>query len=69
MDVRYETRLKFRQEVLPTQNPASEVVPSMVGNEDVLKRASMTALTEILATKQLRWFGHVSRMPEDRLPV
>ena len=39
-----------------------------VRNEDVLRRASITALTDIIATKQLRWFGHVSRMPEDRLP-
>ena len=39
-----------------------------VRNEDVLRRASITALTDIIATKRLRWFGHVSRMPEDRLP-
>ena len=39
-----------------------------VRNEDVLRRASITALADIIATKRLRWFGHVSRMPEDRLP-
>ena len=39
-----------------------------VKNEDVLGRASISALTEIITTKRLRWFGHVSRMPEDRLP-
>ena len=35
---------------------------------DVLRRASITALTDIITTKRLRWFGHVSRMLEDRLP-
>ena len=39
-----------------------------VKNEDVLERASISALTDIIVTKRLRWFGHVSRMPEDRLP-
>jgi hypothetical protein len=39
-----------------------------VKNEDVLERASISAFTEIITTKRLRWFGHVSRMPEDRLP-
>ena len=39
-----------------------------VRNEDVLERASISALTDIIATQRLRWFGHVSRMPEDRLP-
>ena len=37
-------------------------------NEDVLKRAGISALIDIIATKRLRWFGHVSRMPDDRLP-
>ena len=39
-----------------------------VTNEDVLKRAGISALIDIIATKRLRWFGHVSRMPDDRLP-
>ena len=39
-----------------------------VKNEEVLERASISALTDIIVTKRLRWFGHVSRMPEDRLP-
>ncbi|KAL5248275.1 hypothetical protein ACHWQZ_G017455 [Mnemiopsis leidyi] len=39
-----------------------------VKNDDVLKRAEISTLSDIIATKRLRWFGHVSRMPEDRLP-
>ena len=39
-----------------------------VRNEDVLKRASITSLADMIGSKRLRWFGHVSRMPEDRLP-
>ena len=37
-------------------------------NEEVLEKASISALADIVTTKCLRWFGHVSRMPEDRLP-
>ena len=37
-------------------------------NEVVLERASISALADMVATKRLRWFGHVSRMPEERLP-
>ena len=39
-----------------------------VRNEVVLERASISALADMVATKRLRWFGHVSRMPEERLP-
>ena len=37
-------------------------------NEEVLERAAISTLADIVTTKRLRWFGHVSRMPEDRLP-
>ena len=39
-------------------------------NEDVLRRASISAPADmiLIATKRLHWFGHVSRMPKDRLP-
>ena len=39
-----------------------------VRNEEVLKRASVLPIKQIIGSKRLRWFGHVSRMPEDRLP-
>ena len=41
-----------------------------VRNEDILERASasVAALADLVTTKRLRWFGHVSRMPEERLP-
>ena len=39
-----------------------------VRNDDVLERASILSLEDIIGSKRLRWFGHVSRMPEERLP-
>ena len=40
-----------------------------VRNDDVLERASICSLEDIIGSKRLRWFGHVSRMPEERLPL
>lgn len=37
-------------------------------NGEVLQRAGMQSVEAILAKTQLRWAGHVIRMPEDRLP-
>ena len=37
-------------------------------NEEVLEKAAISTLADIVTTQRLRWFGHVSRMPEDRLP-
>ena len=34
----------------------------------VLKRAGMQSLHTLLKLAQLRWAGHVTRMPEERLP-
>ena len=70
MDVRYGTRLKCRQEdwSLSVRRILRVRWFHRVRNEDDLRRASITALTDIIATKRLRWFGHVSGMPEDRLP-
>ena len=39
-----------------------------VRNEEVLNRASIQPIKQLIGSKRLRWFGHVSRMPEDRLP-
>ena len=39
-----------------------------VKNEEILDRASVSLLLDIIRNKRLRWFGHVSRMPEERLP-
>jgi hypothetical protein len=39
-----------------------------VSNKEVLRRASTGTLEEHIASMRLRWFGHVVRMPSDRLP-
>ena len=39
-----------------------------VRNEEVLNRASVLPIKQIIGSKRLRWFGHVSRMADDRLP-
>ena len=39
-----------------------------VPHSDILQRARTTSIEAMLARKQLRWVGHVFRMPEHRLP-
>ena len=39
-----------------------------VTNIEVLERTEMTAIQTILASKRLRWLGHVDRLPNHRLP-
>ena len=39
-----------------------------VKNVDVLERAHIQSIEVMLGANRLRWFGHVSRMPEERLP-
>ena len=39
-----------------------------VRNEQILERAAVSPLIDIVRNKRLRWFGHVTRMPEERLP-
>ena len=39
-----------------------------VKNEDVLSRASMHNIDVFISALRLRWYGHVVRMPEHRLP-
>ena len=39
-----------------------------VRNEDVLKEAQITSMETMISAMRLRWFGHVVRMPDDRLP-
>ncbi|XP_072048091.1 solute carrier family 49 member 4 homolog [Amphiura filiformis] len=39
-----------------------------VSNGEVLQLAKMETVDAILAKSQLRWVGHVVRMPDDRLP-
>ena len=34
----------------------------------MLNWASILPIRQIIGSKRLRWFGHVSKMPEDRLP-
>ncbi|KAI5731130.1 hypothetical protein M8J77_005084 [Diaphorina citri] len=39
-----------------------------VPNEAILEKTNMDTLDEILRVKRLRWAGHVSRMPSERIP-
>ena len=39
-----------------------------VTNVEVLNRTNMPSIESILAQIQLRWTGHVLRMPEERIP-
>ena len=40
----------------------------MIPDTEVLKRAGMQSVHTFLKLAQLRWTGHVTRMPEERLP-
>ena len=39
-----------------------------VKNVDVLNRAGINSIETFIAAMRLRWYGHVTRMPEERLP-
>ena len=39
-----------------------------IPNTEVLKRAGMQGIHTLLKLAQLRWTGHVTRMPDERLP-
>ena len=38
-----------------------------VSNEEVLKRANIRSIETFISAARLRWYGHVVRMPENRL--
>ena len=37
-------------------------------SEEILKRASIKSIETFISADGLRWYGHVARMPEERLP-
>ena len=39
-----------------------------IPNTEVLKRAGMQSVHSLLKLAQLRWTGHITRMPDERLP-
>ena len=39
-----------------------------IANVEVLRRANLPSMADILIEKNLRWLGHVHRMDQDRLP-
>ena len=40
----------------------------MIPDTEVLKKAKMQSVHTLLKLAQLRWTGHVTRMPDERLP-
>ena len=40
----------------------------MIPDTEVLKKAGMQSMHTVLKLAQLRWTGHVIRMPDERLP-
>ena len=39
-----------------------------ITNEEILRRANLPCMADILIERNLRWVGHVLRMDNDRLP-
>ena len=39
-----------------------------VENVEILKRASMDAVHDVVRFRRLRWLGHINRLPDTRLP-
>ena len=39
-----------------------------ITDTDVLKRAEIQSVLTFLKLAQLRWTGHITRMPDERLP-
>jgi transcription termination factor 2 len=39
-----------------------------VSNEEILKRAGIKSIETFISTARLRWYGHIVRMPDSRLP-
>ena len=39
-----------------------------MSNEEVLERARINPVARYISANRLRWFGHVVRMPDTRLP-
>ena len=39
-----------------------------VSNDEVLRRAGVKSIDTFIGSARLRWYGHVVRMPETRLP-
>ncbi|KAL3868729.1 hypothetical protein ACJMK2_041499 [Sinanodonta woodiana] len=42
--------------------------PNMISNEELRRRAGVSTISEIIATRRWQWLGHVCRIPIDSIP-
>ena len=54
---------------MPPSYPIGVRLMDKVRNEDIRRRLNITnTICEDITKRRLKWFGHVARMPPDRLP-
>ena len=63
----YKCQLKGSDRLFMRGNSKDEV-QYRTQDTDVLKRSGMQSVHTLLKLAQLRWTGHVTRMPDERLP-
>ena len=71
--IRLDTKLKvYKAVVLPTLSCLRKLLKirwqDKIPDTEVLKKANMQSVHTLLKLAQLRWTGHVTRMPDERLP-
>lgn len=63
----YEIWTVYQRLKLPQKTPKIRLQDKILDTE-VLKKANMQMVHPLLKLAQLRWTGHATRMPDERLP-